>query len=105
MFSTASDCLEDSILLWVVLLRSFSDNIDLIESVSIDGGSVVFVEEGFSKSNVGNLRILTLRLAFLGSRDIKRYIRYETTLRYQVKTYIKQIDYIPIRLLTVRGMK
>ena len=92
MFSTTSDCLEDFIMLLVVLLECLSDNIDLIESVSIDGGSVVFVEEGFSKSNVGNLRILTLRLAFLGSRDIKRYIRYETTLRYQVNVHIHKTN-------------
>ena len=87
MFSTTSDCLEDFILLLVVLLECLSDNIDLIESVNMDDGLVVFVGEGFSKSKVGNLRILTLRLAFPGSREINRFISHDTKAGYQVNTY------------------
>ena len=104
MFSTTSDCLEDFILLWVVLLECLSDNIDLIESVNIDGGLVVFVDEGFSKSNVGNLRIFTLRLAFPGSREINRFIRHDAKAGYQVKTYIQKLNFIYIRYFTLCGM-
>ena len=84
MFSKTSFCLEDLILLLVVLLERLSDNKDLIESVNMDDGSVVFVEEGFSKSKVGNLLILTSRLAFPGSTEIKRFIRNDTKVGYQV---------------------
>ena len=84
MFSKTSFCLEDLILLLVVLLERLSDNKDLIESVNMDDGSVVFVEEGFSKSKVGNLLILTLRLVFPGSTEMKRFIRNDTKVGYQV---------------------
>ena len=51
----------------VVVFKRLANNVDKIKFAEVVDGLSVFDEDRFSKSKVGNLRILTLKLAVFGS--------------------------------------
>ena len=51
----------------VVVFKRFANNVDKIKFAEVVDGLSVFDEDSFLKSKVGNLRILTLKLAVFGS--------------------------------------
>ena len=51
----------------VVVFKCLANDVDKIKLAEVVDGLSVFDEESFLKSNVGNLRILTLKLAVFGS--------------------------------------